>query len=104
MKYMCRVGNLSTASDSFVQAVGLVPMSVKHILAECPSFGAERFKLYPATENLTSDETLCVMSEPENGSCDINNLLTYIRICEIVDIVQLHSMFETRDFDYGSNK
>ena len=66
----------------------LVPLSVKHILAQCPRYGAERFRLYLTTENLTGDETLCgMLSEPQNLCFGINNLLTYIRICEIVDIV-----------------
>ena len=58
----------------------LVPLTIKHIIAECPSFIETRSRIYPLTQDMTSEMTMRHMlaDERESNFC-LENLMSYLR-------------------------
>ena len=62
-----------------------VHLTVKHILAECPSWREERFRIFPQTRGLSTDETLKLMlTEPERGTYSPNPLMNYLQQLDLL--------------------
>ena len=64
----------------------IVPLTVKHVLAECPSYLTERLQFFPEVENLDPDATLTLMlAEQPNSPYNFENTKRYLREIEIYD-------------------
>jgi hypothetical protein len=62
----------------------LVPLTVKHALAECPSYGDERRRCFPFTFNMPTDDTLREMlGDQPDVQFDRNAILLYLRLCNL---------------------
>ena len=62
----------------------LVPLSVLHILAECPTYDDERRRYFPNTVNMsTSDRMVSVLAEPRSGMFDIGSLNAFLNACNL---------------------
>ena len=59
----------------------LVPLTVKHVLAECPSLAAGRRRFFPSSIGLSPDETLSVMlAEKQNVPFTIVPLINFLEM------------------------
>ena len=66
----------------------IVSLSVKHLLAECPSLEDIRLRLYPRTENGDPVNIMKTMlAERPDGSFDCDLLMTYLRQTELLNEV-----------------
>lgn len=64
----------------------LVPLTVRHFLAECPTFADERRLLFPRARNLNTEQTMRMMlSETETSTPDITTLMEYLRSINILN-------------------
>jgi Holliday junction resolvase-like predicted endonuclease len=54
----------------------LVPLTVHHILVECPEYSEERRMCFPVPGQLTISE---VLAQPQNGVFNTNRLLQFLR-------------------------
>ena len=64
----------------------IVPLTVKHLLAECPSNSETRIRYYPTCANLDTDATLAlVLREKPDESYDLHRLLSYLRDIGVMD-------------------
>ena len=58
----------------------LVPLTIKHTLAECPSFCEERRRNYPGCSGYSADEMLREMlAEKDNSIFDTGKLVKYLK-------------------------
>ena len=59
----------------------IVPLTVRHVLAECPSLAAGRRRLFPSSVGLSPDETLCEMlAENKNVPFTIVPLIKFLEM------------------------
>ena len=64
----------------------IVPLTVKHVLAECPTYSDTRRRLYPETEHQTTDQAIrTILSEQNNQNFNTNQLMTFIREIGLYD-------------------
>ena len=64
----------------------LVPLTVLHVLAECPTWQDIRFRYFPQSRQLDSTHTLKEMlAEQTDVAFDIEPLIKYLRECTIID-------------------
>jgi len=56
----------------------LVPLTVRHVIAECPNYRDERSISFPGTENMAEEEIMSAMLTEYNGKYDISALLQYL--------------------------
>lgn len=64
------------------------PLTIKHLLAECIENHFLRIRMFPASVNLTTDDTLkLILSEQPNSNYDVDRLLSFLRESNINDIV-----------------
>ena len=63
----------------------IVPLSVQHVLAECPSREEERRRFSPNTLDLSVEERMSIiLAEPTSGSFDINKLVLFLQSCNAI--------------------
>ena len=66
----------------------LVPLTVKHFLAECPSSSDAWLRYYPECANLDTDATLKIIpAEQPNIVYNSNKLMDYLREIEMVAVI-----------------
>ena len=64
----------------------LVPLTVIHFIAECPSFMDIRLRLYPLIQNMTYQETMRhILEEKPDQKFDMENLISYLREINMYD-------------------
>ena len=63
----------------------LVPLTVEHLLAECPSHSDIRNQIYPECVNKGPGYTMKIMLEESNDSFDIERIMRYLRETGTVD-------------------
>lgn len=61
----------------------IVPLTVIHALAECPSYLEERTRLFPQTRGKTPQDALSIMISEYNNAPNINKLIEYLRTTNI---------------------
>ena len=59
----------------------LIPLSIKHVLVECPSYRDERCRYYPAIRIVQDQEQVqsLVLTDDRDRVFNINTLLDYIK-------------------------
>ena len=58
----------------------IVPLTVKHVLAECPSFGDTRQRIFPETQIADSNEAMKLMiAETPGTPYNIDKIMSYLR-------------------------
>ena len=63
----------------------IVPLSVQHVLAECPSLEEERRRFFPNTHDLSVEERMSfILAEPGSGTFDINKLVLFLQSCNVI--------------------
>ena len=63
----------------------IVPLSVQHVLAECPSLEEERRRFFPNTLHLSVEERMSIiLAEPRSGTFDINKLILFLQSCNVI--------------------
>ena len=66
----------------------IVPLTVKHILAECPSYQDQRNRLFPHTRNINDSTMILKQIIGENNfSPNINALMQYLQQLNIINSV-----------------
>ena len=64
----------------------IVPLTLKHVLAECPSLLDFRRQCYPDINVRDYDQIMLrMLAENDNERFSIDKLLTYLRLCNILD-------------------
>lgn len=64
----------------------IVPLTVLHILAECPSHSEQRLRLFPNTRGLNPEDTLReILAEKPNISFNLDNVIKFTKLCNIYD-------------------
>ena len=64
----------------------IVPLTVKHLLAECPSHSDIRMRLYPQAEDEDGDGIMKIMlAEKPDGDFDCGPLLTYLQQTQLMN-------------------
>ena len=62
----------------------LVPYTIKHIIAECPSQQDNRVRIYPCTEQMSAEEALkAILSEDADGHYDISKISSLLNAIDI---------------------
>ena len=66
----------------------LVPLTVRHFLAECPSFADVRYRIFPQTIGRDVDQTLQLMLSENHGEIyDPRWLIQYLRETGMIDSI-----------------
>ena len=66
----------------------LVPLTVRHFLAECPSFAYVRYLIFPQTIGRDVDQTLQLMLSESHGEIyDLRWLIQYLRETGMIDSI-----------------
>ena len=55
-----------------------MPLSVQHVLAECPRLDEE---VFPEQTLLSVEEMSIILAEPRSGTFDINKLILFLQSC-----------------------
>lgn len=64
----------------------LVPLTIKHILAECPNYHQERLRNFPGVTQFPPTEMLkYILAEQENVNFSINAVITFLTQLNILD-------------------
>ena len=64
----------------------LVPVTVVHMLAECPSCIDTRYQIFQETRNTDVNETMkIILSERPNTKFNVNRLVLFLRACNFLD-------------------
>ena len=62
----------------------LVPYTIKHIIAECPSQQDNRLRIYPCTEQMSAEEALkVILAEDTDGHYDISKISSLLNAIDI---------------------
>jgi ribonuclease HI len=62
----------------------LVPLTVVHVMAECPSLREHRHHCFPHVRGLTVDETMrAILSEQDNPAFDTGTIMIYLHRCNL---------------------
>ena len=64
----------------------IVPLTVKHLIAECPTFSDIRNRIYPQAENQPTNQTIrIILSEPNNQNFNSDKLMKFIQEIGLYD-------------------
>jgi ribonuclease HI len=66
----------------------LVPLTVQHVIAECPSFNDYRRHCFPHVRGLTVEETMkAVLCEQDNPAFHTESIMIYLHRCDLYNRV-----------------
>ena len=71
--YLIKGGRMPYCGDC------LVPLSIKHLLVECPSYRDERWRHYPALQTVQDQALSLVLADDRDRVFNINTILAYIK-------------------------
>ena len=64
----------------------LIPLTVKHVMAECPSYNEHRRRLFPRTVGMNADDALQeILSEKPNVEFHSREVIQYLAQCNLLD-------------------
>ena len=64
----------------------IVPLTVKHLIAECPTFSDIRNRIYPQAENQPTNQTIrIILSEPNNQNFNSDKLMKFVQEIGLYD-------------------
>jgi len=59
-------------------------LTIKHIIAECPTYEHERLRLFPVVIGMSTEETMIeILSEKEGECFETNRLIQFIGCCGV---------------------
>ena len=64
----------------------IVPLTIKHVIAECPSYSDIRNRIFPETIDMSHNEKLKeILSEKANSTFNVENILNFLRQCNLYE-------------------
>ena len=68
-----------------MKIVYIVPLSVQHVLAQCPGLEEERKRFFLKTLDLSVAERMSItLAAPRRGTFDINKVILFLQSCNII--------------------